>query len=209
MHSPVRLSMATAAASLLLFTSVVGWGHAERTRSRIDAPAPEVVAQAVQRERYAVPARSGARTPLSPRPLADERQSVSGNLSLGGAFVWPVIAPVSSPFGPRWGRSHAGIDLAANHGDPIRAARSGKVLLAGTVTGYGFTVVLQHPDGTRTLYAHCSTLLVHAGQNVSQGDLIARVGATGDSQGPHLHFEIIVNERPHDPLLYLPKDQIR
>lgn len=125
--------------------------------------------------------------------------------SLEGLFAWPVTAPVSSYFGPRWGRNHAGIDLAANHGEPIRASRSGKVLLSGTVSGYGLTVVIQHPDGTRTLYAHCSELLVRSGQEVRQGELIARVGSTGMSTGPHLHFEIIVNERPRDPLLYLSK----
>ncbi len=123
--------------------------------------------------------------------------------SLKGLFAWPNDAPISSPFGPRWGRNHAGIDLAANHGDPIRASRDGRVLLAGNVPGYGLTVVLRHPDGTRTLYAHSSRLLVRAGQQVTQGEVIARVGSTGRSTGPHLHFEIIVNDRPRDPLQFL------
>lgn len=127
------------------------------------------------------------------------------DLSLGGLFTWPVIAPVSSPFGPRWGRNHNGVDLAANQGDPIKAARDGQVLLAGVVTGYGQTVVLSHTDGTRTLYAHASKLLVKAGQTVKQGQVIALVGSTGNSTGPHLHFEIIVSDRPRDPLAYLPK----
>lgn len=128
---------------------------------------------------------------------------------LQGEFVWPVLAPVSSPFGPRWGRNHAGIDLAANHGDDIRAARAGRVVLAGVVSGYGNTVVLQHADGSRTLYAHCSVLRVKSGQSVSKGLVIAQVGSTGISTGPHLHFEIIVNDRPADPLLYLPKREDR
>lgn len=128
---------------------------------------------------------------------------------LQGEFAWPVLAPVSSPFGPRWGRNHAGIDLAANHGDEIRAARAGRVVLAGVVSGYGNTVVLQHADGSRTLYAHCSVLNVKSGQAVSKGQVIARVGSTGISTGPHLHFEIIVNDRPTDPLLYLPKREGR
>lgn len=126
------------------------------------------------------------------------------DLSLGGLFIWPVIAPVSSTFGPRWGRNHAGIDLAANQGEPILAAREGEVLLAGTVEGYGETVVLQHKDGTRTLYAHASRLLVKTGQSVPQGQVIALVGSTGRSTGPHLHFEIIVDDRPRDPLEFLP-----
>ena len=125
--------------------------------------------------------------------------------SLAGQFIWPVIAPISSYFGPRDGRNHNGIDLAANMGDDIRAARDGTVIIAGEVPGYGNTVVLEHEDGTRTLYAHASVLKVKVGQKVRQGDLIALVGSTGRSTGPHLHFEIIVNDRPRDPLLYLPK----
>lgn len=126
-------------------------------------------------------------------------------LSLGGTFTWPLLAPVSSTFGPRWGRNHNGIDLAANHGDEIKAARDGEVWVAGAVTGYGETVILEHADGSRTVYAHCSKLLVKPGQKVKQGQVIALVGSTGQSTGPHLHFEIIVNDRPADPLLYLPK----
>jgi murein DD-endopeptidase MepM/ murein hydrolase activator NlpD len=131
--------------------------------------------------------------------------SAAAEEALQGAFAWPVLAPISSPFGPRWGRNHAGIDLAANMGAPIRAARDGQVLLAGPVSGYGQTVVIRHVDGTRTLYAHCSRLNVAAGQQVKQGQVIALVGSTGVSTGPHLHFEIIVNNRPRDPLRYLPR----
>lgn len=124
--------------------------------------------------------------------------------ALKGLFAWPSTAVLSSEYGPRWGRNHNGIDLAANHGDPIKAARDGEVLLAGTVDGYGETVVLQHADGTRTLYAHASKLLVRSRQKVKQGDVIALVGSTGRSTGPHLHFEIIVDDRPVNPLSYLP-----
>lgn len=123
----------------------------------------------------------------------------------GGPYAWPVLAPVSSHFGPRWGRPHNGIDLAANQGDQIRASREGEVLVSGPVPGYGETVILSHDDGSRTLYAHCSELLVKPGQKVKQGQGIALVGSTGQSTGPHLHFEIIVNDRPTDPLFYLPK----
>ncbi|HWH72628.1 MAG TPA: M23 family metallopeptidase [Candidatus Sulfotelmatobacter sp.] len=126
-------------------------------------------------------------------------------LQLGGVFSWPVFAPISSPFGPRDGRNHNGVDLAAHMGDPIKAARDGEVILAGTVSGYGETVILRHEDGTRTLYAHASRLLVRTGERVRQGEVIAEVGSTGHSTGPHLHFEIIVNNKPLDPLLYLPK----
>jgi murein DD-endopeptidase MepM/ murein hydrolase activator NlpD len=129
--------------------------------------------------------------------------------ALDGVFAWPVLAPISSLFGPRDGRNHNGLDLAANMGDPIKAARDGEVLLAGTVDGYGETVILRHEDGTRTLYGHASRLLVKAGERVRQGEVIAEVGSTGRSTGPHLHFEIIVNSKPLDPLLYLPKSARR
>jgi murein DD-endopeptidase MepM/ murein hydrolase activator NlpD len=127
-------------------------------------------------------------------------------IALRGKFNWPLVADyISSPFGPRWGRFHAGVDLAANMGVEIHAARDGTVYVAGSLPGYGNTVILHHADGTRTLYGHSSKLLVHAGQVVRQGDVIALVGSTGLSTGPHLHFEIIVNDQPRDPLVYLPQ----
>lgn len=123
---------------------------------------------------------------------------------LEGEYIWPVLSPISSPFGPRWGRNHNGLDLASNHGDEVKASRGGEVWVAGEVTGYGQTVIIQHGDDSRTVYAHLSRILVEPGQRVEQGELIALVGSTGNSTGPHLHFEIIVNDQPRDPLLYLP-----
>lgn len=134
-----------------------------------------------------------------------ELPSDQGSESLGGSYIWPVSAPVSSPFGKRWGRQHNGIDLAANHGDQIRASRDGEVWLAGNIPGYGETVILVHGDGSRTLYAHSSRILVKPGQQVKQGQVIALVGSTGNSTGPHLHFEIIVNDQPIDPIPHLRK----
>lgn len=145
-----------------------------------------------------IPPSSGGARPAAAAPGGAVQES------LKGLFAWPSTAVMSSTFGPRWGRNHNGIDLAANHGDPIKAARDGQVLLAGTVDGYGETVVLQHADGTRTLYAHASKLMVRSGQQVKQGEVIALVGSTGRSTGPHLHFEIIVHDRPVDPTIYLP-----
>lgn len=123
-----------------------------------------------------------------------------------GLFQWPMDAPLTSPFGPRWGRMHTGIDFAAAEGAPIRAARAGRVTTAGNLDDYGLTVVLTHPDGSRTLYGHCSKLQVKEGQEVSAGDLIAAVGSTGLSTGPHLHFEIQVADEPRNPLLFLLKN---
>lgn len=120
-----------------------------------------------------------------------------------GLFHWPLDAPLTSPFGPRWGRMHTGIDFAADEGTPIRAARSGRVTMAGSLNDYGLAVVLTHSDGSRTLYGHCSMLKVKEGQEVSAGEVIAEVGSTGFSTGPHLHFEIHVADEPRNPLLFL------
>jgi murein DD-endopeptidase MepM/ murein hydrolase activator NlpD len=150
-------------------------------------------------QQLVIPAKTG--TAVAASASAPEAESVA---AYAGMFSWPVVAAVSSPFGPRWGRMHSGVDLAANMGDSIKAARDGEVLIVGEVPGYGNTVVLRHQDGTRTLYAHASKLLVKGGQKVRRGDVIALVGSTGHSTGPHLHFEIIVNNRPRDPLQLLP-----
>jgi murein DD-endopeptidase MepM/ murein hydrolase activator NlpD len=126
----------------------------------------------------------------------------SGAPSAAG-FIWPVNGPVVSGFGMRWGRMHEGIDIAASLGTPIHAAASGTVIHAGWLGGYGNLVVVDHGDGLATAYAHASTILVAVGQQVSQGDTLSLVGSTGNSTGPHLHFEVRVNGSAVDPLLYL------
>jgi murein DD-endopeptidase MepM/ murein hydrolase activator NlpD len=140
---------------------------------------------------------------------AKERDGVVAAMAdpgpLSGLFKWPLTAPISSLFGPRDGTFHFGLDLAANMSEPIHAAREGDVIYAGWMTGYGNLVQLRHPDGTETWYGHASKLLVTVGQHVKQGDAISLVGSTGHSTGPHLHFEIHVNNQARDPLLYLPK----
>ena len=108
-----------------------------------------------------------------------------------------------SPFGYRWGRLHAGIDIAVPYGTPIHAAASGSVVLAGWVGGYGNYTCIDHGGGLATCYAHQSSFAVGAGATVSQGDLIGYVGCTGHCFGPHLHFEVRVNGVPVDPLGYL------
>lgn len=118
-------------------------------------------------------------------------------------FIWPLKGRISSKFGPRWGKKHEGIDISVPIGQKIVAAASGKVVLGGWVTGYGYTVIIEHAGGYRTLYAHNSKLLVAGGDRVQQGDLIAISGNSGRSTGPHLHFEIQKDGRPMDPLGYL------
>jgi murein DD-endopeptidase MepM/ murein hydrolase activator NlpD len=135
------------------------------------------------------------------------RSSAAGSTGTGApsasGFIWPVNGFVVSGFGMRWGRMHEGIDIAASSGTPIWAAAAGTVIHAGWLGGYGNLVVVDHGNGLATAYAHASAILVSVGQHVGQGETIALVGTTGNSTGPHLHFEVRVNGVAVDPLLYL------
>jgi murein DD-endopeptidase MepM/ murein hydrolase activator NlpD len=123
--------------------------------------------------------------------------------SIQQAAKLPVaFAYISSPFGKRWWRQHQGIDLAAPHNASIYAASSGTVVYSGWESGYGKSVVIDHGNGIKTRYAHCSKLLVRVGSVVKKGALIAKVGSTGHSTGPHLHFEVIVNGVRKNPAWY-------
>ncbi|HEX6682071.1 MAG TPA: M23 family metallopeptidase [Candidatus Limnocylindrales bacterium] len=106
-------------------------------------------------------------------------------------WVLPIEAPISSCFGPRWGTEHKGIDFAADENTNIHAVGSGEVIAAGWVyTGYGISVVVDHGNGFQTHYAHMNKTAVSVGQHVNTGDLLGYEGSTGDSTGPHLHFEV-------------------
>jgi murein DD-endopeptidase MepM/ murein hydrolase activator NlpD len=120
-----------------------------------------------------------------------------------GSMIWPVGGTFTSPFGMRWGRLHAGIDLAAPEGTPIRAAESGNVVLAGWTGGYGNYTCIAHGSGLSTCYAHQSRYGTSVGAKVSKGQVIGYVGNTGHSFGAHLHFETRVNGSPVDPMQYL------
>ena len=137
----------------------------------------------------------------APAPAAAPAPVRSGTGS--GGCIWPTRGSVTSEFGSRWGRLHAGIDIAAPVGTPIYAARAGTVLVAGTQSGYGTTVVVDHGD-MDTLYGHQSRLAVRAGASVDQGQLIGYVGNTGQSTGPHLHFETRYGGSPRNPRPCLP-----
>jgi murein DD-endopeptidase MepM/ murein hydrolase activator NlpD len=121
-------------------------------------------------------------------------------------WIWPTRGVFSSGFGWRWGRMHKGVDIANNVGTPIVAARSGQVVFAGWHDGgYGYLVEIQHSDGSKSLYAHNSRLMVRVGQMVGQGTVISSMGSTGRSTGPHLHFEIHPPGRGAvNPLEFLP-----
>ena len=130
--------------------------------------------------------------------------AVAGPVRQGsGSFVWPVNGPVTSAFGPRWGRLHAGMDIAAPNGTPIRAADSGKVVLLGWTGGYGNYTCVSHGGAVSTCYAHQSRYGTSMGASVSKGQVIGYVGNTGNSFGDHLHFEVRINGSPVNPAGYL------
>jgi murein DD-endopeptidase MepM/ murein hydrolase activator NlpD len=120
-----------------------------------------------------------------------------------GQLIWPVNGPVVSPFGMRWGRLHAGVDIAVPSGTPIRAADSGNVVLMGWVGGYGNYTCVQHTASMSTCYAHQTSFATSNGASVSQGQVIGYVGCTGHCFGDHLHFEVRMNGSPVDPMGYL------
>ncbi|MDH4143555.1 MAG: peptidoglycan DD-metalloendopeptidase family protein [Acidimicrobiia bacterium] len=111
----------------------------------------------------------------------------------------PVAAVVTSEFGYRWGRMHKGIDFGADEGTPVAAAASGYVLYAGYTEGFGNNVIVDHGGGRTTLYAHLSSIDVDAGASVARGEYLGAVGSTGNSTGPHLHFEVRIDGEPVDP----------
>ena len=143
--------------------------------------------------------------------VVEESSSVSKSSfgsSASGTFCWPVpyTHSISSYYEWRWGRMHNGIDIASGgiSGQPIVASDGGTVIQAGDKgDGYGNYVIIDHGNGYKTLYGHCSSLAVSYGQYVSQGDTIGYVGSTGNSTGPHLHFEIIYNSNKLNPLQFV------
>ncbi len=121
-------------------------------------------------------------------------------------WLWPVKGgEILSYFGaPRRGHRHTGIDIRGRQGQAVRATRNGRVVYSGSgMRGYGKTVIIEHADGTRSLYAHGSALLVRAGQRVERGQTVARIGRSGNASTEHCHFEIRDGNGPIDPMGYL------
>lgn len=138
-----------------------------------------------------------APTPVVPPPTQPPPASASG-------LIWPTGGVVTSPFGPRWGRLHRGIDINAPTGTPVVAAKGGTVVFAGENGGFGLNAIIDHGGGFATVYAHLSSLSVVNGQSIGQGAGVGLSGCSGSCTGAHLHFETRVNGEAQDPMLYLP-----
>lgn len=127
------------------------------------------------------------------------------NTTIGIALMEPISGTITSRFGSRSRGIHTGLDIATSTGTPIKAAASGVVTYSGYKGSYGYMVVIAHANSVQTYYAHCSRLYVSAGDEVNKGDVIAAVGNTGNSTGPHLHLEVRVNGVAKNPQNYVYK----
>jgi murein DD-endopeptidase MepM/ murein hydrolase activator NlpD len=146
---------------------------------------------------------------LSYLQFLEERADYLYNSIRGIPLGYPVYGRITSHMGWRknpFGRGyefHSGIDIYAPHGSKVRATADGVVVFAGWYGDYGKTVIIRHPSGYLTLYAHLSKIDVKEGQRVKAGDVVGRVGSTGRSTGPHLHYEVIEDNKPIDPSKFL------
>jgi murein DD-endopeptidase MepM/ murein hydrolase activator NlpD len=132
------------------------------------------------------------------------RHSVStGPVSTSG-FAWPIRGRITSPYGPRWGGFHTGIDIDCRTGDPIGASKAGRVIASEWGGGYGNMVIIDHGNGVTTLYAHLSRRVVGHGQHVDQHQRVGACGATGNATGDHLHFEVRIDGQHRNPRNFLP-----
>jgi lipoprotein NlpD len=162
-------------------------------------PEPGASAEADARSRRAATATPTPTSTPTPTPTATPTSAAHA-----GSLSWPLRGVLYGRYGVRAGKRHDGIDIAAPEGTPVLAAAAGSVIYAGEQPGYGSIVIVKHDGGLVTLYAHNARILVEEGARVRRGEPIARVGQTGRTTGPHLHFEVRDGTRPRNPLLFLP-----
>lgn len=169
-------------------------------------PAPKPASAQVAASRPALRLTAVATAPRAKEVPRNRRVPPASKLKVGegsGALDWPLRGVLYGRFGRRGNEPHDGIDLAAPKGTPVRTAGAGKVVFAGEQRGYGLLVIIDHGGDLVTLYAHNNDLRVRAGQDVRSGQVIATVGESGRTSGPHLHFEVRRSGLPVDPLAHL------
>jgi lipoprotein NlpD len=195
---------------LLEVVAVPSPGPAPAQPAQPEPPAPSnglrAPAPPPPERRVATLAVPDAPPPDRTRPPEREPEPIARAEPIGrppSAFGWPLKGVLYGRFGVRDGRRHDGIDLAAPEGTRVGAAAGGEVIYVGDQAGYGRIVILRHPGGLVTLYAHMRKALVDEGDRVERGEPIGEVGQTGRTSGPHLHFEVREGTRPRNPLLYL------
>lgn len=159
----------------------------------------------INKRNSATPLRTGVTLTIQENTIRENLGISRGSVN---AWNWPVIGVISSVYGWSNGDFHHGLDIAIPSGRLIRAARAGKVTKTGWLGVYGLTVMLDHGNGIQTLYAHNSKVLVKVGDSVKGGEGISMSGNTGNSTGPHLHFEIRHNGKTMNPEYYLQKTRI-
>lgn len=167
--------------------------RASRDRARDEA---EAAAAAAEAARVAEEARKAEEARLA-------AEAEAARIAALPKYARPGTGRITSSFGPRWGRMHSGLDIASGAGNRISAAAAGTVMSAGWEGGYGYAVRIKHDDGTVTLYAHNASLTVSKGQRVEAGQQIAREGSTGNSTGPHVHFEVRIGGNAVNPRTWL------
>ena len=181
------------------------------SRAQRDADQATAAQAQAQAEQAAIAARAEAEARAAAEAARAAAEAEAARLAAEQAATADAVMPIdgarlTSPFGPRWGTLHAGVDLAAPMRTPEYAAMDGVVIEAGPASGFGLAVYIQHENGDVSVYGHMDEILVSAGQIVQAGETIALVGNRGQSTGPHLHFEIRTggaSGQPVDPLAYL------
>jgi len=205
--TPPRSRYAVVVTSAFVGAGVVALGAASNLPDQ-KAVSPDVL-QSLQGQHVAADALSARSTDDQHASRSENRDSVAKtkvSADQATADVW--LLPMdeyqfTSPYGVRWGKLHAGIDLAAPEGIPYKAIHAGTVTKAGYNGGYGNALTIRNDDGTEVIYAHSRRLLVKAGDKVKAGQVIGEVGSTGASYGTHLHLEVHVAGQPVDPIPYL------
>lgn len=176
-----------------------------RTQMRLRTAATQT--QLVYRKDISAPSRAAPSPPLSPAaatPSTPPGKRISPGQGTG-ILAWPLRGVLYAPFGKRGSEIHDGIDIAAPKGMTVRSAAAGRVRYAGAQRAYGNIVIIDHGDNLVTLYAHNDTLLVNGGEMVNAGQPVATVGESGQTTGPHLHFEVRRSGIPINPIEVLGK----